>query len=78
MEIFVHADRVLVQWGNGPVKVLDPDGSVSEQYRVQGDLVWADGERGFDRGYDVGFKEGEDAGYNKGAEDAVKPTAVAS
>jgi hypothetical protein len=82
VEIFVYQDRVLVVRGSGPVRVLNPDGSVSEQHRVQGDLVWADGERGFDQGYTIGFREGENVGYNNGvkdaAEDAAKPTAVAS
>jgi hypothetical protein len=75
VEIYLHENKVLVTWADkGPVWVLSPDGTVSEQLRVQGELVWANGERGFSSGYSVGHSEG----YEQACRDADKPAAVAS
>lgn len=80
MQIFVSGDKVLVSWDDiGPVFVLTPDGEVDHQFRVQGDMVWMDGEKGFNAGYQVGLSEGYESGARASAlEHAVPPRAVAS
>lgn len=75
MQIYVADNQVLVSWGTrGPLWSLNSDGSVSEQLRVQGDLVWEDGQDGFDFGYAVGHADG----FEQACRDAVTPTAAAS
>ena len=76
MQIFVYGETVLVSWDNkGPLWALTSDGQVSEQLRVQGDLVWMDGQSGFNAGYAVGHCDG----FEEAAREAVpQPHAAAS
>jgi hypothetical protein len=68
MEIYLSSDRrrVLVYWGRGTMTVLHSDGTVTEQSRVEGELVWSTFEPGYDAGYAKGNEEGYREGYAQG------------
>lgn len=80
MEIYLSSDRrrVLVYWGRGPMSVLHPDGTVTEQSRVEGQLVWSTFEPDFEAGYAKGNEEGYREGFAAGRAAAAKAKAKAS